>query len=113
MSLHKKVAHAISSHRARLIALRQLSNTEEHRAVLTQLIDGLDEQMRIADALVPEPRKGSVFPFEGASVGDCFIVEPDRLESARVAASVYGKKHGQKWTVGKRDDGSGIVRRAM
>lgn len=110
MSIHRRILNILANHRARIVSLQTTVKDKDHHAVLDEIIASIEGQMRIADKVAPPPKQ-SAFPFDGAEVGQYFVVEPDRVDSVRVAASVYGKKHGQRWSVGIRDDRYAIVRR--
>lgn len=55
---------------------------------------------------MPEPREK--YKFGSMEVGDWFAVAPDKLRSARCAASAYGKRHGLEFV--SRTDKDGVTR---
>ena len=62
---------------------------------------------------MPPPQLHPVrtYGFCAMEPGDSFLVpEPERWNSVRVAASAYGKRHGQNWTTRKVEGGLRVWR---
>jgi hypothetical protein len=63
--------------------------------------------------VIPPPRLRAAkhYGFDRLAPGDSFLVpEYERWNSVRVAASAYGKRHGQVWRTRKGPDGLRVWR---
>lgn len=112
MSLHKRVTFSLIQLRSRIIDLNALTHDPVSKACLVDMQAQIEAMVQMADERLIKRREGrSTLGFDGLEVGHGFFVEADRIESARAAASAYGKRNGQRWGVVKQDDGRGFVHR--
>lgn len=111
MSLHRKVTYRIVILRSALTALKATARNRSHVDALDGLIRGVDALIHQADEML-EPASAvqvaasrGAFDFGAMEQGGHFDVSPERVNSLRVAASNWGRRHGVTLTVRALPDG--------
>lgn len=104
MSIHAKVIYAVTAARSRLVYLRSLSNTPQHKAALSEMVNNMDRMIQLADEVLPvhqaqRNRVRDAFGLASLEVGQSIETAATNAPRLRVAASKAGKSMRRRFTV--------------